>query len=167
MLQQGRKPIALVVLSGGGFTFETKCLLMSIKDDADIIYLRTEFGGIPGESNIPVGESHLVPSFSTKTQKSFTRSIRAFLVTFKMTLYLVRNRPVDVLITVGCSHAVPMFLVGRILGRKTIYIESVTRVDQLSITGKIVYYFHLATIFIVQWPDLQRFYPSSQFGSTL
>jgi hypothetical protein len=167
MLQQDRRPVTLVVLSGGGFTFETKCLLTGISNDSDFIYLRTEFGGTPGEDHIPDGESYLVPSFSTKTRKSIRRSVNAFLTTFKVTLNLVRRRPIDAIIAVGCSHAVPMFLVGRMLGRRTIYIESVTRVDQLSRTGKIIYYFRLAWIFIVQWPDLQKSYPSSQLGTIL
>ena len=167
MVKERRRPVALVVLSGGGFTFETKCLLASVAEDVDFIYIKTEFGGVPGEGNIPFGQSYIVPSFSTKTQKSLRRSIRAFIGTFATTLHLVRNHSIDLLITVGCSHAVPMFLVGQLLGRKTVYIESITRVNQLSTTGKIVYYFRLATAFIVQWADLQKSYPSSQLGSIL
>jgi UDP-N-acetylglucosamine:LPS N-acetylglucosamine transferase len=161
------RPVALVVLSGGGFTFETKCLLASMADDVDFIYIRTKFGGVPGEGNIPFGKSYIVPSFSTKTKKSLRRSIQAFVETFAKTLYLVCTHSVDFLVTVGCSHAVPMFLAGRLSGRNTVYVESITRVNQLSTTGKIVYYFRLSTIFIVQWADLQKAYPSSQVGSIL
>lgn len=167
MLQQGRKPVALIVLSGGGFYFETKCLLMNIRSDVNLIYLRTEYGGVPGEDDIPDGDRYLVPSFSSKTRQSIIVSINAFLKTFKITFDLIRHHPVDTIIAVGCSHAVPMFLAGRIMGRRTVYIESVTRVDRLSITGKIVYYSRLAGIFIVQWPDLQKIYPSSQLGTIL
>jgi UDP-N-acetylglucosamine:LPS N-acetylglucosamine transferase len=162
-----RRPVALVVLSGGGFTFETKCLLASMADDVDFIYIKTEFGGVPGEGNIPFGKSYVVPSFSTKTKKSIRRSIYAFLRTFATTLYLVRTQSVDFLVTVGCSHAVPMFLAGRLSGRSTVYIESITRVNKLSMTGKMIYYFRLSTIFIVQWADLKKAYPSSQVGSIL
>jgi hypothetical protein len=136
-------------------------------EDIDFIYIKTEFGGVPGEGNIPFGKSYLVPSFSTKTRRSLRRSIHAFLQTFAITLRLVRTHSIDFFVTVGCSHAVPMFLAGRISGRNTVYIESITRVDQLSTTGKIIYYFRLSTIFIVQWADLQKTYPLSQVGSIL
>jgi hypothetical protein len=136
-------------------------------DDIDFIYIKTEFGGVPGEGNIPVGKGYVVPSFSTKTRKSLRRSVHAFLQTYATTRYLLRTHSIEFFVTVGCSHAVPMFLAGRLAGRNTVYIESITRVDQLSTTGKIIYYFRLATIFIVQWADLQKAYPSSQVGSIL
>ncbi|MDX5931520.1 hypothetical protein [Acidiphilium acidophilum] len=43
-----RKPSALVILSGGGFTFETKCLLASIGGDFRFVYLATEYWGTLG-----------------------------------------------------------------------------------------------------------------------
>jgi hypothetical protein len=53
-------PTALMILAGGGFYFETKCLLTEIGDRANFIYLRTEFGGMPGKDDIPDGKSYLV-----------------------------------------------------------------------------------------------------------
>ena len=140
---------------------------MEIKDDADFTYLKTESSRTPGKDNIPDGESYLVPSFSGRAKKSIFRDLNAFFQTFKTTLDLVRRRRVDSIISIGCSHAVPMLLAGRMMGRRTIYIESVTRADKLSITGQIVYHLRLARVFIVQWPRLQELYPSSQLGTIL
>jgi beta-1,4-N-acetylglucosaminyltransferase len=167
MTQHKCRPVVLVVLSGGGFLFETRCLLAPLSDCADFVYLRTEFGGLPGEEEIPDGESRLVPTFATKTKTGVYRSIYAFLSTFWATLGLVRQRNVDAILCVGCSHSVPMFLAGRMLGATTIYIESITRVDRLSMSGKIVYFLRLANTFIVQWPDLRNSYASSRLGSVL
>ncbi len=162
-----QRSVALVILSGGGFAFETKCLLRTIADDLDFIYLRTQFGGTPGEGDIPDGESHPVPSFSTMTQRSFRRSADAFVRTFTRTLELLSRKQIDLVVAVGCSHAVPMLLAGRLLRRRTVYIESITRVDRLSKTGKLVYRLRLATIYLIQWPGLQKCYPASRLGTVL
>ncbi len=48
-----QRPVALVVLSGGGFLFETKCLLTGIGGDFDFIYLTTELCGRSGICETP------------------------------------------------------------------------------------------------------------------
>lgn len=161
------KPLALTALIGGGFALETKYLLIALQQKYDFIYLVTEFGGTPGADLVPYGESYPVPSFSSVTQKSFLRSINAFIKTLKTSLGIIRQRSIDTIVVVGCSHAVPMLLAGRLSGRKTVYLESLARVDQLSATGKIVYHLRLAHIFIVQWPSLQKLYPLSRLGTVL
>ena len=71
------------------------------------------------------------------------------------------------MIGVGCSHAVPMFLAGMVLQRKNVFIESITRVNDLSNTGKLVYRMQLSQLFFVQWPGLNTLYPRSTLGTVL
>ncbi|MDD2878133.1 MAG: hypothetical protein PHT60_12955 [Acidiphilium sp.] len=163
----GTKPVALFVIPGGGFTFETKCLLGQLKDDLEFIYLTTRFGGEPGTEGIPPGIGHEVPMFSSLTQPSWRQSLKAFMVTFFTTLSVIREDGVGILVAVGGSHAVPMLLAGRMMRRKTVFIESITRVDKLSNTGRLVYSLHIASCFIVQWPNLKNSFPSSRLGSIL
>uniref|UniRef100_A0A663MHN2 UDP-N-acetylglucosamine transferase subunit ALG14 n=1 Tax=Athene cunicularia TaxID=194338 RepID=A0A663MHN2_ATHCN len=42
-----------------------------------------------------------------------------------------------------------------------VYVESICRVETLSLSGKILYYF--SDYFIVQWPDLKKKYPKSVY----
>ncbi len=161
------RPLALVILSGGGFTFETRCLLAAVGDDLDFLYLRTEFGGIPGEAGLPGGECHTVPAFSSKTRGWLGRDLRAFGRTLATSLLLARRRRVELVIAVGCSHAVPMLLAARLLRVRTVFVESITRVGRLSNTGRLIYHCRLATMFIVQWPDLRAAYPASRLGTIL
>jgi len=44
---------------------------------------------------------------------------------------------------------------------KIIFIESFARVQTLSLSGKILYYF--ADRFLVQWPELRTKYPMSEY----
>ena len=48
------------------------------------------------------------------------------------------------------------------MGKKVIYIESFARVDEPSLTGKLMY--HVADLFIVQWKEMMEFYPNAVYG---
>ena len=80
------------------------------------------------------------------TNRSALNGIRNFFVAWRV---IRRQRP-DLLLSTGAGLAVPFFLVGRLLGRRLIYVESLTRIDGLSLTGRIIYPF--ADEFFVQWP---------------
>jgi UDP-N-acetylglucosamine:LPS N-acetylglucosamine transferase len=157
----------IIPITGGGFSFETKCLLNSFAGNMRLFYLKTEFGGVPGEDGIPLGESYPIPSFSSVTRRSVVGDLKTFLRTFLRTIAVIRTEQIDAAIVVGCSHAVPMILAARLLARKTIFIETITRVDQLSNTGKIIYYLRLADQFIVQWPAVGAKYPRARVGTVL
>ncbi len=160
-------PNLLVILSGGGFTFETQLLLDHLRQHADFTYLRTPFGGTPGQHGLPPGPSFEVPSFATVTRSSVWTSLHAFTKTFFKTLGIVLTRRVDAIVGIGCSHTIPMLLAGRLTGRRNVFIETITRTTLLSNTGKIVYHLLLSDQFFVQWPDLQANYPRSSGGSLL
>ena len=64
---------------------------------------------------------------------------------------LWQERP-DVILSLGAEIAVPFFYVGKLLGIRTIFIETRCRVETLSLTGKLVY--PVADVYWVQWPGL-------------
>ena len=64
-----------------------------------------------------------------------------------------RHRP-DVILSTGAGLAVPFFLVGRLLGVRLVYVESLTRTRGLSLSGRLVR--PLAGAFFVQWPGAVR-----------
>ena len=64
---------------------------------------------------------------------------------------LLRERP-QVIFSTGSEIALPFFFWGRLLGIKTIFLESWCRVEGLSRTGKLAY--PLVDEFWVQWPQL-------------
>ena len=71
---------------------------------------------------------------------------------------LRRERP-DLIVSSGAAIAVPFFLVGKLLGAKTVYIEVFDRVDAPTLTGRLVRRF--TDLFVVQWPEMTRVYPGS------
>ena len=73
---------------------------------------------------------------------------------------LIRERP-KVILSTGASLAVSFFLVGRLLGIKTIYVESPTRVHTPSLTARIVRF--LSNRLYVRYESLQSKLPGSIF----
>jgi UDP-N-acetylglucosamine:LPS N-acetylglucosamine transferase len=66
-----------------------------------------------------------------------------------------RERP-DVVVSTGSEIAIPAFLVSRLFGAKTLYIETWSRITSSSGTGRIVYF--MADVFFVQWEQLLNCY---------
>ncbi len=66
---------------------------------------------------------------------------------------LLREKP-QVIVSTGSEIALPFLFWGRLMGIKSVFIESWSRVQSLSRTGKLVY--PLVDEFWVQWPQLLR-----------
>ncbi len=64
---------------------------------------------------------------------------------------LGREKP-NLVVSTGSEIAIPALYVSRLLGIKTVYIESWCRVVEPSGTGRFVY--RVADLFLVQWPQL-------------
>ena len=59
----------------------------------------------------------------------------------------------------GAAIAVPFFLVGKVFGAKTIFVEVFDRMDAPTLTGRLVR--RISDLFVVQWPEMQSVYPGS------
>lgn len=82
------------------------------------------------------------------------RSVRALLANLRLAWQVIRSERPDVILSTGAALAVPFFLVGKLFGARLVYVESLTRTEELSLTGRLVY--PLADAFFVQWPDAAR-----------
>lgn len=82
------------------------------------------------------------------TNRSLGNLIRNFGLAWRL---LRRDRP-DVILSTGAGLALPFFMIGKILRIRCVYVESVTRSESLSLTGRLIY--PLADSFFVQWSDL-------------
>lgn len=74
---------------------------------------------------------------------------------FQIALILAKERPTAVVST-GAEIAIPAFLLGKMLGLKLVFVESLCRVSKPSGTGFLLY--PLADLFLVQWSQLARRY---------
>lgn len=68
---------------------------------------------------------------------------------------LRRDRP-EIVVTTGAGLAFPYFLVARLFGIKTAYIEVIDRVDSPTLTGRLCHPF--TSLFCVQWESQMDVY---------
>ncbi|BAY24626.1 glucosyltransferase [Calothrix sp. NIES-2100] len=66
----------------------------------------------------------------------------------------------DLIISTGAGVAVPFLMIGKLFGSKTAFIESVTRIQTLSLSAKLLLPF--LSVLYVQWPQLQARYPQAE-----
>jgi len=84
--------------------------------------------------------------------KSFIQSLKVFL----------KEKP-DLIVADGAGVSVPISIIGKLFGRKLIFIESFSRITEPSMTGKILYPF--SDLFLVQWkPLLKKYGPKAIYS---
>lgn len=75
-----------------------------------------------------------------------------------------KERP-DVVISTGAAVGCILCLLGKMRGAKVIWIDSITNVERISLSGRMVR--HVADLFLVQWPDLVNRYKKVEFVGSL
>ena len=89
------------------------------------------------------------------TNRNVRNTVRNTLLAARV---LREERP-DLIVSSGAAIAVPFFLLGKLMGAKTVYVEVFDRVDAPALTGRLVRRF--TDLFVVQWPEMTRVYPGS------
>jgi beta-1,4-N-acetylglucosaminyltransferase len=92
------------------------------------------------------------------------RNLPNFLKNFILAMKVLPQEKPDLIISTGAGVAVPFLIIGKILGARTIFVESITRVEQLSLSARMVLPF-LDTLY-VHWPKLRSLYPNAQLINT-
>ena len=54
-----------------------------------------------------------------------------------------------------------MCYLGKLFGKKIVYIESYARMNNKSLSGKLIY--PIASLFIVQWKEMLKLYPKAKY----
>lgn len=78
--------------------------------------------------------------------------------TFVAIRVLHKEKP-DLIISSGAAVAVPFFYIGKLMGKKLVYIEIYDRIDKPTLTGKLVH--PITDLFIVQWEEQTKVYKNS------
>lgn len=95
------------------------------------------------------------------TTRHAWNAIRNFVLALRT---LSAEKP-DVVVSTGAGVAVPFFLAAKLFRIKTVYIEVFGRINLPTLSGRICY--PLADLFLLQWPEQQRFYPKGKLVGPL
>lgn len=90
------------------------------------------------------------------TNRNLKNLVRNTVVAWKV---LHRERP-DLIVSSGAAVAVPFFYIGKMMGTKLVFIEVYDRMDQASLSGRMVY--PICDKFIVEWEELKKAFPKAE-----
>lgn len=141
------------VSSSGGHWEELMCL-KALASEHDSFYI-TEEGGQSADSGL--AQIYTCRQINRR-EKGF---LLHFLKLFSFASKTLRQIGPDAVITTGALVAFPFCLIAKLRGIKVIYIESFARVENKSLTGRLVYPF--ADLFLVQWESMLKCYPKAKY----
>lgn len=154
----------LVVLGSGGHTAQMIRLVGMLSLDHEISYM-VGLDDRLSESKITrkgaVYRVHRARRHEDGLLKTVVKVVR---LSFESLGVLRRAKP-DAIINAGPGTAVPVSIVGKLLGKRIITIEDWSRVYSRSRSGRILYRF--SDLFFVQWPEMLELYHKAVYAGRL
>jgi UDP-N-acetylglucosamine:LPS N-acetylglucosamine transferase len=77
---------------------------------------------------------------------------------------ILKERP-DVVISTGAAVGCIMCFLGKMTGAKIIWVDSITNVERLSLSGRLVR--HIADLFLTQWQHLAEKYKNVEYAGMI
>jgi beta-1,4-N-acetylglucosaminyltransferase len=157
------KNIGILTSSGGHLT-EAMSIIEAFEGNAHFLIVHD----LPTLKGIQINEVGRI--YQLRVILGYTSLFAVFLTAVVNVFQLLRifwiERP-SILFSTGAEIAIPAFYVGKILFRtRLIYLETLTRVRVLSLTGKVLY--PIVDLFLVQWPELlKKAGPKAVYGGRL
>jgi UDP-N-acetylglucosamine:LPS N-acetylglucosamine transferase len=90
--------------------------------------------------------------------------IRVIAVFFRCIRIILKEKP-NVVISTGAAAGCMLCFLGKIIGAKVVWVDSITNVERISLSGRMVRY--IADLFMVQWPELANKHKNVEFVGTV
>lgn len=146
----------MLIASSGGHIFEMFCLRDFWKDkDRLWVSFRTP------DAEWLLRDEREVHWAAHPTVRNVPNLLRNLRLAWRL---LRRERP-DMILTTGSGVAAPFLWLARLAGIPTVFVESITRISELSLTARLVRPF--ATRLLVQWPELTARYPGVEHRGSI
>ncbi len=166
------RPLILVVLAGGGWYRETLRLVEAFDPEQVRVayaYAMHQHHAC-GRLAMPLPGERYPIHYLGRTQGRPWRHLvnilwlgRGFIEAYR----LIRRLRPDAVLALGTAVAVPLFAAAKLLRVRCVFVETVTRVQRLSRTGRLLHRWCLSDRLYVQWPKLADAYPGSRFAGAV
>ncbi|MBN1442357.1 MAG: UDP-N-acetylglucosamine--LPS N-acetylglucosamine transferase [Planctomycetes bacterium] len=133
----------LAVASGGGHWVQLLRISPAWQDH-DVAYVTVAPGYrqyVPGRRFYTVSDAHR------------TNGLRLLRLALKVACIVLRERP-DVVVSTGAAPGYFAVRMGKLIGARTVWIDSIANVEELSLSGRRIRRF--ADLWLTQWPSLAR-----------
>jgi UDP-N-acetylglucosamine:LPS N-acetylglucosamine transferase len=156
----------MLLLGEGGHTKEMLRLAELLGDEYTYSYTMVQDDEVSAAKITMPGRIYRVIRPRDKAHNAALDTLKTLLCALQAFAILLRARPVAVIST-GPSVAVPVFAAAKLLSCRVIFIETGSRLHALSTTGRIVYKYGLADVFMVQWQELLAGAPKAIYAGRL
>jgi UDP-N-acetylglucosamine:LPS N-acetylglucosamine transferase len=151
----GKRPKILAISSGGGHWVQLLRMRPAF-EDCEVLYATVSRGYQVDLE--PDAVLYVVPDANRWSKINLLRSA---LYIFRL---LLRIRP-DIVITTGAAPGYFGARIGKLLGARVIWVDSIANADELSLSGQKAGSF--VDLWLTQWPHLARESGPHCFGSVL
>jgi UDP-N-acetylglucosamine:LPS N-acetylglucosamine transferase len=138
--QSGQK--VLLVASHGGHWVQLRRILPAF-EGLDVSYISTNAGV---QAEVAPAPLSVVPDANLNDKLALIG------LALHMFLLILRHRP-NIVISTGAAPGFFALFFGKLLGAKTIWVDSIANADQLSVSGQKVKPF--VDLWLTQWPHLE------------
>jgi len=138
-----RKPMVVAIASGGGHWVQL-CRLRPLLDELDVRYVSVDRSYA---NEVGADRLYLVRDASRWTKLGLV--VQAL----QMLWIIIRLRP-DAVLSTGAAPGLFGLLFGKMLGARTIWLDSLANVEEVSLSGRLARRF--ADLWLTQWPHLAR-----------
>lgn len=142
----------LLIASSGGHIYEMFCL-REFWQDKDRFWV--SFG--TADARYLLRDEREVYWAAHPTVRNVPNLLRNLVLALRL---LIRHRPAMIL-TTGSGVAAPFLWLAWLLRIPTVFVESITRITELSLTARMVKPF--TSRFLVQWPELADRVPRTEY----
>ena len=151
-----REKICFIASSGGHVQEISWLFGLCDTYDAFLVTERSEF-----QKQYPMERTYYFNKIDRK-EKHF---LLHFLQLIGKSIQVMGREKPDIILSTGALVSVPMLYIGKLLGKKIIFMESMARVEGKSLSGRLVY--PIADLFLVQWESMLAYYPKAVYASRL
>jgi beta-1,4-N-acetylglucosaminyltransferase len=150
----------LIILGSGGHTAQMFKLLNLLGNKYQYGYLINSNDSVTPKKIS--GKIYAIPNpriFGASVFSKMSKTIWGFIKSIYIMLKF------DVVISAGPGISVPTFFAAKLLGKRTIFLESWSRAHSPSVSGRLCY--PVSDLFFVQWPEMKKFYPKAVYAGRL
>ena len=140
----------MAVASAGGHWIQL-CRIAPAWDGCDVVYVTTDPGLRADVEAAAEARAEPPPGFHVVVEANRWQKLRLLRSLLQIAFILIRTRP-DVVITTGAAPGFLALRLGRLLGARTAWIDSIANGDELSLSGKMAG--RHADLWLTQWEHL-------------
>ena len=157
------KRVCIVGLGGGGFHGEAEQVISLISQDTELVLI---FSGPDGGILRWLTSHKICASYKVHSPQLIGegkwRLLYRIPTNFIAAMKIIAEHDVDLVIGVGTIQILPFAFAAKLLGCKAWFYESITRVHEPSMTGKLVARLRAVDRIYYYWPQLKAHFPNGQ-----